>query len=48
MTQPTRGGITVLPSMKRDAMPDNVKPPTVRKELSARLATKSSNSRDGL
>ena len=48
ITQPTRGGITVRPSTKRDAMSDNVKPPTARKEPSTRLATRSSNSRDGL
>lgn len=31
-----------------DAMPDNVVTPTAREELSARLAIKNSNSRDGL
>ncbi|MDF3140383.1 MULTISPECIES: hypothetical protein [unclassified Streptomyces] len=31
-----------------DAMPDDVKPPSAREELSARLAIKNGNSRDGL
>ncbi|WP_262505546.1 hypothetical protein [Streptomyces sp. TRM68367] len=31
-----------------DAMPDNVVAPTAREELSARLAIKNGNSRDGL
>ncbi|KUL43991.1 hypothetical protein [Streptomyces regalis] len=31
-----------------DAMPDNVKPPSAREELSARLAIRNGNSRDGL
>lgn len=31
-----------------DAIPDNVEPPSAREELSARLAIKNGNSRDGL
>ncbi|WP_432198626.1 hypothetical protein [Streptomyces sp. bgisy027] len=31
-----------------DAMPDNVEPPSAREELSARLAIRNGNSRDGL
>ncbi|MGW0708100.1 hypothetical protein ACWD4G_19460 [Streptomyces sp. NPDC002643] len=31
-----------------DAIPDDVKPPSAREELSARLAIKNGNSRDGL
>ncbi|MFJ8539204.1 hypothetical protein [Streptomyces sp. NPDC093591] len=31
-----------------DAMPENVKPPSAREELSARLAIRNGNSRDGL
>jgi hypothetical protein len=40
--RPIRGGT------EWDAMPDNVKAPTAREELSARLAIKNGNSRDGL
>ncbi|WP_432162863.1 hypothetical protein [Streptomyces tendae] len=39
---PVGGGI------EWDAMPDNVVAPTAREELSARLAIRNGNSRDGL
>lgn len=40
--RPVGGGI------EWDAMPDNVVAPTAREELSARLAIRNGNSRDGL
>ncbi|MFD4605460.1 hypothetical protein ACFWPQ_46560 [Streptomyces sp. NPDC058464] len=40
--RPIRGGV------EWDARPDNVVAPTAREELSARLAIKNANSRDGL
>jgi hypothetical protein len=41
-TRPAGGGV------EWNAMPDNVVAPTVREELSAGLATKDGDSRDGL